>query len=189
MCNQSSERSEDVRRKDFFNSKKNHALIKWVTFFQTKKSRNSKLIYFTNKCLYQLRFPPFFPPVHSAKTTRFWRQFRVTKRVAETPPSLRSWWFLKDDGVGREGMFFPRYHRPVVGYTEVDDFQRMMFLQEGLWYTLPKFNSSPLKSYRDPIGKDRLPTIIFQGRAVKLRGGTSMPPKSIATFPQVAPWP
>ena len=35
--------------------------------------------------------------------------------------------------------------------------------------TLPKFNSSPLKSYRNPIGKDRLPTIIFQGRAVKLR--------------------
>ena len=29
-------------------------------------------------------------------------------------------------------MFFPRYHRPVVGHTEVDDFQRMMFLQEGL---------------------------------------------------------
>ncbi len=24
--------------------------------------------------------------------------------------------------------------------------------------TLPKFNSSPLKSYRNPIGKDRLPT-------------------------------
>ena len=38
------------------------------------------------------------------------------------------------------------------------------------WVTLPKFNSSPLKSYRAPIGKDRLPTTIFQGRAVKLRG-------------------
>ena len=39
--------------------------------------------------------------------------------------------------------------------------------------TLPKFNSnsSPLKSYRNPIGKNRLPTIIFQGRAVKLREG------------------
>ena len=36
--------------------------------------------------------------------------------------------------------------------------------------TLPKFNSSPLKSYRNPIGKDRLPTTIFQGRAVKLQG-------------------
>ena len=34
----------------------------------------------------------------------------------------------------------------------------------------PKFNSSPLKSYRNPIGKDRLPTTIFQGPAVKLRG-------------------
>ena len=36
--------------------------------------------------------------------------------------------------------------------------------------TLPKFNSSPLKSYRTPIGKHGLPTIIFQGRAVKLQG-------------------
>ena len=31
--------------------------------------------------------------------------------------------------------------------------------------------SLPLKSYRNPIGKDRLPSIIFQGRAVKLPGG------------------
>ena len=38
--------------------------------------------------------------------------------------------------------------------------------------TLPKFNSSPLKSYRAPIGKACLPTIIFQGRAVKLREGS-----------------
>ena len=30
--------------------------------------------------------------------------------------------------------------------------------------TLPKFNSSPLKSYRLTIEKDRLPTIILQGR-------------------------
>ena len=30
----------------------------------------------------------------------------------------------------------------------------------------PKFNSSP----RNPIGKDRLPTTIFEGRTVKLRG-------------------
>ena len=29
--------------------------------------------------------------------------------------------------------------------------------------TLPKFNSSPLKSYRNPIGKACLPTTIFQG--------------------------
>ena len=40
--------------------------------------------------------------------------------------------------------------------------------------TLRKFNSSPLKSYRNPIGKDRLPTTIFQGRAVKLREGMSL---------------
>ena len=37
--------------------------------------------------------------------------------------------------------------------------------------TLPKFNSPPLKSYQNPIGKACLPTIIFQGRAVKLREG------------------
>ena len=36
--------------------------------------------------------------------------------------------------------------------------------------TLPKFNSSPLKSYQNPIGKDRLPIIIFRGH-VKLWGG------------------
>ena len=36
--------------------------------------------------------------------------------------------------------------------------------------TLPKFNSWPLKSYRNPIGKDRFPTIIFQGQAVKFQG-------------------
>ena len=33
-----------------------------------------------------------------------------------------------------------------------------------------KFNSSPLKSYRNPTGKDRLPTTFFQGRTVELRG-------------------
>ena len=37
--------------------------------------------------------------------------------------------------------------------------------------TPPKFNSSPLKSYRNPIGKDRLPTIHFQGRTVSFREG------------------
>ena len=36
--------------------------------------------------------------------------------------------------------------------------------------TLPKFNSSPLKSYRNPIGKDRLPTIIFRGKLLNFRG-------------------
>ncbi len=33
-----------------------------------------------------------------------------------------------------------------------------------------KFNSSPLKRYRAPIGKACLPTTIFQGRTVKLKG-------------------
>ena len=45
------------------------------------------------------------------------------------------------------------------------------FFLQNLCLTLPKFNSSPLKSYRNPIGKACLPTIIFQGRTVKLRGG------------------
>ena len=40
---------------------------------------------------------------------------------------------------------------------------------ESLAVTHLKFNSSPLKRYRDPKG-NRLPTIYFQGRAVKLRG-------------------
>ena len=39
------------------------------------------------------------------------------------------------------------------------------------WLT-PKLNSSPLK-VTSPIGKDRLPSTIFQGRAVKLWGGGS----------------
>ena len=37
-------------------------------------------------------------------------------------------------------------------------------------FTPWKFNSSPLKIGRTPKGNDRLPTIIFQGRAVKLWG-------------------
>ena len=45
----------------------------------------------------------------------------------------------------------------------IDDFKKMI-------PPPPKFNSSPLKSYRNPIGKDRLPTTIFQGQTVKLRG-------------------
>ena len=36
--------------------------------------------------------------------------------------------------------------------------------------TRPKFNSSPLKSYRNPIGKACLPSTILQRRTVKLRG-------------------
>ena len=32
-----------------------------------------------------------------------------------------------------------------------------------------QFNSSPLKNYRAPKGKDHLPTIIFQGQTVKVQ--------------------
>ena len=57
--------------------------------------------------------------------------------------------------------------------------------------TLPKFNSSPLKSYRNPIGKDRLPTIIFRGY-VKLPGGKGWFKfhflHSRNTFPAQARW-
>ena len=42
--------------------------------------------------------------------------------------------------------------------------------RDGAKITPPKFNSSPLKTYRNPIGKACLPTTIFQGLAVKLRG-------------------
>ena len=47
--------------------------------------------------------------------------------------------------------------------------------------TLSKFSSSALKSYRAPIGKDRLKQpSIFQGRTVKLQGSTSFSiPKKI----------
>ncbi len=39
------------------------------------------------------------------------------------------------------------------------------------WITLPKTNSSPLKLGRNPKGKDRLPTIHFQGIFVSFREG------------------
>ena len=42
-----------------------------------------------------------------------------------------------------------------------------------LSFTIPKLNSSPLKSYQAPTGKDHLPTTIFQGRTVKLPRGQS----------------
>ncbi len=40
--------------------------------------------------------------------------------------------------------------------------------------TLPKLNSSPLKSYRNPIRKACLPTIIFQGLCMLNFGGVSL---------------
>ena len=39
--------------------------------------------------------------------------------------------------------------------------------------SLKLYNSSPLEISRAPKGKDRLPTIIFQGGTVKLREGTA----------------
>ena len=46
-----------------------------------------------------------------------------------------------------------------------------------IFLTLPKFNEfAPEAPYRNPIGKDRLPTTIFEGRAVKLRGGNKSQP-------------
>ena len=52
---------------------------------------------------------------------------------------------------------------PTIDFHGVD---RGVVLLEGSdsdTTTPPKFNSSPLKSDRNPIEKDRLPTIIFQG--------------------------
>ena len=62
----------------------------------------------------------------------------------------------------------------LVGITH--EFQYIVFAKETAEYeasfvdTPPKFNSSPLKSYRLPIGKDRLPfPPFFRGENVKLR--------------------
>ena len=41
----------------------------------------------------------------------------------------------------------------------------------NLYFIPPESLTWKLKSFRNPIGKDRLPTTIFQGRAVNLRGG------------------
>ncbi len=39
-----------------------------------------------------------------------------------------------------------------------------------------KINSSPFKSYRNPIGKDHLPTIIFRGELLNFGGCTHISP-------------
>ena len=68
-----------------------------------------------------------------------------------------------------------------VKWMEIDSnlFSRKLFtwsltsLSRNSWcpkITPLKFSSLPLKSYRAPKGKNRLPTIPFQGRAVKLCG-------------------
>ena len=59
------------------------------------------------------------------------------------------------------GAFVPRcqeYKKKQMGWCR---WKKYWSLPNG--FTPPKFNSSPLKSYRNPIGKDRLPTTIFQG--------------------------
>ena len=51
--------------------------------------------------------------------------------------------------------------------------------------TLPKFNSSPLKSYRDPIGKYRLPVpAFFRGfySLASFQGGFSWPCEILGMF-------
>ena len=59
----------------------------------------------------------------------------------------------------------------------IDESSGMLLLSIG-WgspslkdFDPPPKNSSTLKSYRAPIGKDRLPTTIFQGRTGKNFGG------------------
>ena len=49
--------------------------------------------------------------------------------------------------------------------------------------TLPETNVAP-KIGRNPIGKDRIPTIHFQGRTISFREGTNWEdPPSILRFP------
>ena len=71
---------------------------------------------------------------------------------------------------------------------EVDGWGNLTkILVESYWGTPPKFNSSPLKSYRNPIGKDRLPTTIFQGLYTLNLGGVGWrsPSKTDFCFLQV----
>ena len=49
----------------------------------------------------------------------------------------------------------------------------MMYHHTHVILTLPETNSSPLKIGRAPKGKDRLPTIHFQGRTVSFREANS----------------
>ena len=48
--------------------------------------------------------------------------------------------------------------------------QFLKFQKARMLNTLPKFNSSPLKSSRAPIGKDRLPTTIFSEAMLNFGG-------------------
>ena len=70
------------------------------------------------------------------------------------------------------------------GVRSVGEVRFYLFLShraiKSIQDTPPKFNSSPLKSYRAPIGKACLPTTIFQGLChVKLPGST-LPKTNIA---------
>ena len=53
-----------------------------------------------------------------------------------------------------------------ISQLKMDDWKTKILIKPTL-----KFNMSPLKSYRNPIGKACFPTTIFQGRTVKLREG------------------
>ena len=67
----------------------------------------------------------------------------------------------------------------------------VLFLNEifrNTWGTLPKTNSSPLKNRGFPKGKDRIPTIHFQVRAVGLREGDSSQKETMAVQPEKVFW-
>ena len=71
--------------------------------------------------------------------------------------------------------------KPII-ITHVPFVAQFIRRNQLIWVTIPtntfctplKFNSSPLKSYRNPIGKrsSNGPTTIFQGRTVKLQGSS-----------------
>ena len=75
---------------------------------------------------------------------------------------------------------------PIFGNTHVE------FPRTALNGKLPSQSltaSLPLKSYRDPIGKDRLPLPPFlQGRTVKLRGCNIRSGKKISMNEDVLPY-
>ena len=60
----------------------------------------------------------------------------------------------------------------------------LLDLQEFEKITPPKFNSSPLKSYRNPIGKACLPTIHFSGvnSLLNVRGVSMIKPSNATSF-------
>ena len=76
--------------------------------------------------------------------------------------------------------FFSRFACVFVklGYQTIENLGGNQHLLFKLGYPPPpKLNSSHLKSYRAPIGKDRLPTTILQGLCYETSGGPNHLPQ------------